>query len=259
MPKWGSTPVDRIRNSNLAQWYDTFLETTPQYGALATKKVIQLIKLGHEQELVESVPMFKIRYVATKRRKPLDRQGVCKLVEALDDILRENRLHSNANAIISIMNTGERARAGLQLHTREVDYDKKCITKSRKFDQVKTLPISDYAVQFLQSIHPRGGGYYFPNKRDPSKPIKYAALLAFLKKLCVTHEILSVDGTVPTIHCMRHTYATLLEDKGLPVSHIQRLLGHTSIKSTLRYIHGNGAAAREGANLLEVTRVPSGR
>jgi len=58
---------------------------------------------------------------------------------------------------------------------------------------------------------------------------------------------------------MRHTYATLLEDKGLPVTHIQRLLGHSSINSTLRYIHGNGTAAREGANLLEVTRVPSGR
>ena len=147
----------------------------------------------------------------------------------------------------------------MQLHTSEVYYEKKCITKARKFDQVKTLPVSDYAVKFLQSIHPPGGGYYFPHHRYPSKPIRYDALLAFLKKLCVTHGILAVDGTVPTIHCMRHTYATLLEDKGLPVSHIQRLLGHTSIKSTLRYIHGDGAAAREGANLLMVTRVPSGR
>ncbi|MGB1276971.1 MAG: hypothetical protein ACPG77_14600, partial [Nannocystaceae bacterium] len=195
LPKWAATPVDQIRNANLARWYDMFLETAPHYGAIATKKVIQLLKLGHEQELVESLPLFKIRYVATKRRQPLDQQGVCKLVEALDGILRENRQHSKANAIISIMNTGERARAGLQLHTSEVDYEKKCITKARKFDQVKTLPVSDYAVKFLQSIHPPGGGYYFPHHRYPSKPIRYDALLAFLKKLCVTHGILAVDGT----------------------------------------------------------------
>jgi len=259
LPKWGATPVDQIRNANLTKWYQSFLGSAPQYGASATRKVIQLLKLGHEQELVGALPVFKIRYVAPKRRKPLERDAVRKLVEVLEEVLSENRRHSNANAIISIMNTGERARAGLQLHTREVNYEKKCITKSRKFDQVKTLPISDYAANFLRSIHPRGGGYYFPNKRDPNQPIKYGALLAFLKNLCSKHGIQAVDGSIPTIHCMRHTYATLLEEQGLPVSHIQRLLGHSSIQSTLRYIHGNGSAAREGANRLQVTRVQVGK
>ncbi|MGB1017232.1 MAG: tyrosine-type recombinase/integrase, partial [Nannocystaceae bacterium] len=140
-------------------------------------------------------------------------------------------------------------------HTREVNYKQMCIIKKRKFDQVKKIPISDYTAKFLRSIHPPGGGYFFPNKRDPSQPIKYNALLQFLKKLCAQHDIRTVDGSIPTIHCMRHTYATLLEDQGLPVSHIQRLLGHSSIQSTLRYIHGNESAAREGANRLEVTRV----
>jgi len=255
LPRWSATPVDQIRNQNLTRWYQSFLESAPHYGAEATRKIIRLLRLGHEQELVEALPVFKVKYVRPKRRKPLEQQAICKLVEVLEDILSRERLHSNANAIISIMNTGERARAGLQLHTREVNYAQKCITKSRKFDQVKSIPISDYAVTFLRSIHPPGGGFYFPNRRDPSRPIKYAALLAFLKSLCSKHRIYAVDGSVPTIHSMRHTYATLLEEQGLPVSHIQRLLGHSSIQSTLRYIHGNGSAAREGANRLEVTRV----
>lgn len=255
LPKWSSTPVTEIRNANLSAWYDSFRESAPQYGALATKKVIQLLKLGHEQELVESVPIFKIRYAASKKRTPLDRQALHTLVRALEDLLQDNRYHPYANAMIAIMNTGERASAGMQLHTREVDYENKSITKSRKFDQVKTIPISDYAVGFLQSIHPTGGGYFFPNKSDPTKPIEYGTLLSFLKKLCVKHDVLALDGSVPTIHSMRHTYATLLEEKGLPLSHIQRLLGHSSIRSTLRYVHGNGAAARQGANLIEATQV----
>ena len=259
LPRWSTTPVDEIRNANLSKWYESFLESAPHYGANATKKVIQLLRLGHEQEQVASLPVFKIRFVAPKRRTPLNKDAIRKLVQALEAILIKDRLHSNANAIISIMNTGERATAGLQLHTREVNYEKKCITKSRKFDQVKTLPISDYAAKFLRSIHPRGGGYFFPNKRDPSQPIKYGALLAFLKQLCAKHGILAVDGSIPTIHCMRHTYATLLEERGLPVSHIQRLMGHSCIQSTLRYIHGSEAAAREGANLLKATRVRVGR
>jgi len=258
LPRWSATPVDEIRNANLSKWYESFLETAPHYGANATKKVIQLLRLAHEQELVASLPAFKIRFVGPKRRTPLKKEAIRKLVQALEAILIKERLHSNANAIISIMNTGERATAGLQLHTSQVDYENKCITKSRKFDEVKTIPISDYAASFLRSIHPKGGGYFFPNKRDASQPIKYGALLGFLKQLCSQHGILAANGTVPTIHCMRHSYATLLEERGLPVSHIQRLLGHSSIQSTLRYIHGNGAAAREGANLLEVTRMSVG-
>jgi len=255
LPKWAATPVSEIRNANLGAWYESFLGSAPHYGAVATKKVIQLLKLGHEQELIAPPPTFSIRFVASKRRKPLSRQAICKLVGALDELLMESPFHSQANAIISIMNTGERATAGLQLHTSQVDYENKCITKARKFDQVKTIPISDFAAGFLRSIHPKGGGYFFPNRRDPSKPIHYNALLAFLKKLCRMHGVQAVDGSTPTIHSMRHTYATLLEEKGLPISHIQRLLGHSCISSTLRYVHGNQAAAREGANLIEVTKV----
>jgi len=255
LPKWADNPVDNIRNANLTEWYQSFLETAPQYGAQATQKVIQLLKLGLEQELVESLPVFKIRYVASKRRKPLERTAVCKLVETLEAILAKKRLHSNANAIIAIMNTGERATAGLELHTREVNYEDMCITKERKFGQVKKIPMSDFTATFLRSIHPPRGGYFFPNRNDPTSPIKYPALLYFLKNLCSKNDIRASDGSIPTIHSIRHTYATLPEEQGLPISHIQRLLGHSSIQSTMRYIHGSPAAAREGANRLEVTRI----
>ncbi len=255
LPKWGKTPVDEIQPGNLTEWYKSFAETAPQYGVTATQKVIYLLKLGHEQGLVESLPVFKIRYAKAKVREPMSADAVCKLVDVLEDMLREDCFHSNPNAIIAILNTGERATAAAQLHTREVNYRQMCITKARKRDQVKKIPISSYMVSFLKSIHPKDGGYYFPNRNDPSQPIKYGALALFLKSLCGRHGIRTRDGSVPTIHCIRHTYATLLEEKGLPVSHIQRLLGHSSMETTLRYIHGSADAAREGAERLEITRV----
>lgn len=255
LPKWADTPVDQIQTANLTKWYHSFLEKAPQYGALATRRVIYLLKLGHEQGLVKDAPSFKIRFVAPKRRQPLERDAVCNLVTALESVLQSDPDNSNAKAIIAIMNTGERATAGAQLHTREVDYKQMCITKERKFGQVKKIPMSNYTASFLRSIHPKGGGYFFPNKRDPSLPIKYNALLAFLKSMCGRHGIRTRGGSIPTLHCIRHTYATLLEEQGLPVSHIQRLLGHSSMDTTMRYIHGSVDGAREGANRLEVTRV----
>ncbi len=254
LPKWSDTPIDQIQTADLAKWYQTFLDTAPHYGAEATKKLIRLLRLGEEQGLIQSLPSFKISFTAPKQRQPMEETSVLKMVNALEDILKDDAQNPYARAVIAILNTGERALSGAELHTREVNYREKLITKRRKFDQIKKIPMSDYTVSFLRSIHPEGGGYYFPNRRDPSIPIKYSTLRLFLVKLVDKHGIRTVDGSLPTLHSIRHTYATLLEEQGLPISHIQRLLGHSSMQSTLRYIHGSLKGAREGANRLEITR-----
>ncbi|WP_348533499.1 site-specific integrase [Halomonas sp. 25-S5] len=37
------------------------------------------------------------------------------------------------------------------------------------------------------------------------------------------------------MHSLRHAYATHVLEQGLPVHQLQRLLGHRSIQSTMRY------------------------
>ena len=39
------------------------------------------------------------------------------------------------------------------------------------------------------------------------------------------------------IHGLRHAYATHLLEAGVPVHRLQRLMGHQSLRSTLRYVH----------------------
>jgi len=39
------------------------------------------------------------------------------------------------------------------------------------------------------------------------------------------------------IHSLRHAYATHQLEAGMPVHQLQRLLGHTSVKTTMRYVH----------------------
>jgi integrase/recombinase XerD len=53
------------------------------------------------------------------------------------------------------------------------------------------------------------------------------------------------------IHGLRHAYATHQLAAGLPVERLQRLMGHTSIHTTLRYVHWRPSAA-EGEGALDL-------
>jgi len=65
------------------------------------------------------------------------------------------------------------------------------------------------------------------------------------------------------IHALRHAYATHQLAAGLPVERLQRLMGHTSIHTTLRYVHwlpsaGDGEGALDLIAQLASTRDTDG-
>jgi len=61
------------------------------------------------------------------------------------------------------------------------------------------------------------------------------------------------------IHSLRHAYATHQLEAGMPVHQLQRLLGHSNLQSTMRYIHWL-PQTRQGAgmDLLASLAVPHG-
>ena len=66
---------------------------------------------------------------------------------------------------------------------------------------------------------------------------------------------LAEAGEVPlperlTPHKLRHTYATRLVSKHLPLSEVGRVLGHTQPTTTYRYVNANVETARRAADAL---------
>lgn len=51
------------------------------------------------------------------------------------------------------------------------------------------------------------------------------------------------------IHDLRHTFTSVLGEAGVPVPVLQRLLGHRSIQTTMRYVHVESESLREAVNL----------
>ena len=60
-------------------------------------------------------------------------------------------------------------------------------------------------------------------------------------------------------HDLRHTYATRLVSKHLPLSEVGRVLGHTQPTTTYRYVNANVEMARRAADALNELHATGGQ
>ncbi|MCB9684660.1 MAG: tyrosine-type recombinase/integrase [Alphaproteobacteria bacterium] len=56
------------------------------------------------------------------------------------------------------------------------------------------------------------------------------------------------------IHDLRHTFASQLVMKGVPIVAVQELLGHATLEMTMRYAHLAPGATAEYVKLLDTPR-----
>jgi len=85
--------------------------------------------------------------------------------------------------------------------------------------------------QYYQKARPKGE-YLFPGHK-PHRPICTTAVRQVLRKV-IRETGLSKKVTM---HTLRHCFATHLMEAGTDIRILQVLLGHSSIRTTLRYTH----------------------
>lgn len=84
--------------------------------------------------------------------------------------------------------------------------------------------------QHWQHCHPVQWLFY---GRDPHRALSITTAQKVFKHAKQAANIRKVGG----IHSLRHAYATHQLEAGMPIHLLQKMLGHTNLQSTMRYVH----------------------
>ncbi len=135
-----------------------------------------------------------------------------------------------------IYDTGMRISEVTNLLIRDVDLHRKVVhIRQSKNKKDRYIPISSHAVRginkHLAINNPKD--YLFDNYNRKGIPISKTRIRNLLKEALLRTNI----KKEVTVHSLRHTYATHQLEAGQSIMVLKELLGHSSIHSTLMYLH----------------------
>ena len=230
LPTFGATKLDRISATQVERWFEGYSKTAPSGANRATDILRQILNFGIACGHLETNPT---RGVRRNRRTPmtrfLSRDEIRRLHEALDAASQQSpSQRQQADVIRLLMFTGCRKGEVVNLRWSEVDSDFLALADSKTGPRKVYLNPQSRAVLNRQPHGP--GPYVFPSHDDPGRPRSDTLRLWLrVRRAAGIEEV--------RLHDLRHTYASHAVMNGVPVPVVSRLLGHSSVQMTLRYVH----------------------
>ena len=194
-----------------------------------------------EWEWIDVSPFSKVRIEQSKNHiyRWLTAEEEALLIPECTDWVKE--------IVIFALNTGMRQDEILSLKWQDIDLSRKVllVVKSKNGEQ-RTLPLNQAAIGVLRS---KGkvrhiSGLIFPSeagtKINPGNLRR--GFYAARKRSGIDHV---------RFHDLRHTFATRLVQRGVDLYVVKELLGHKSLKMTMRYAHHYPESLRHGVDVLD--------
>lgn len=146
--------------------------------------------------------------------------------------------------VVTLWSTGLRRTELTSLKLSSVDLDARRLTVIGKGDKQRRVPIPRLLVEtlteYLDEVRPQlpGDDYLFANPNSQPGGAHYGKVSEWtLSELVSTHCENAGVTSKSNLHKWRHTYATTVLRRSGDLQAVQRLLGHSAIQTTLRYLH----------------------
>ena len=195
-----------------------------------------LLNKAVEWGKLESNPIAKVRRFREPppRERFLTRDEARRLIDAAGPALRP--------IIIVALGTGMRRGEILALKWADLDFVRGLISITiSKSGKPRKVPMSGSVAAALGAV-PRRGEFVFMNG-EPGQSV--TSIKDAFKAACATAKIAGFR-----FHDCRHTFASRALEAGADLMSVSKILGHSSIAMTAKYLHASGEGQRLAVNRM---------
>lgn len=233
-----NTELKNISKQQFEQYLD-FLVSKRRLSYSSLNVVINAFKYYRENMLgAETNAFYEMPKIIKAKQLPtvLSREEV--------ELILQKTTSLKYRAIFSLIySTGIRINEAIHIKITDIDkYSKTIFIKNGKGKKDRYVVLSDKILMFLREyyIEYRPKVYLFENELKDEQLSERSIQIVFSQvvKQCRLNK-------TATIHTLRHSFATHLLESGVNIRHIQELLGHSDLNTTMRYTHVRSEALKQ--------------
>jgi len=247
IPFFGNLPLENIKSLDIEKYKTEKLNENLNPKTINNHLTVlrKSLQCAVEWEMLKNFPYVRKLKVPPQKFDFLSIEECHQLINSADGIWRR--------MIIVALGTGLRFGELIALSWDDIDLQRKELVVRQSFvrgilgspknNKFRKLPISDSVYTALKDISPKKG---FVFSDIEGRPLNKHTCLRRLHHACREAGLRDIGW-----HCLRHTFASQLAQGGANLVAVQNLLGHSEIRTTMRYAHITGDLLRDAIGILD--------
>ncbi len=245
IPFFGKTPLEKIDTQMIERYKREKIKTRICNKTINNHLAVmrKCLETAWEWKILKDTPKIKLLKTPPQKFDYLS-ESECQMLLA-------NTSGDLHDMILIGLNAGLRFGEIIALSWQDIDLNRKVLSVNKsiakgklgstKSNRDRFIPMSEQLCEMFQG-RIRKNELVFCENEKPLNQIKYCKLLY---KACRASNLREIGW-----HVLRHTFASHLAQKNISIKAIQELLGHSDIKTTMRYAHLNPSELRSAIDVL---------
>lgn len=235
--KYVLKPVNQITVNDIRRYF-AIIQSERSYAKVTINGKMSVLKsfFGtlYKEEIIEKDPTIRLKNIKVDV-KNLREHLTAEELETVRNVCEDIKEKTLVEFLYS---TACRVSEVVQAKVSDINWNSNSLVVHGKGDKYRTVYFSVKCKLYLQEyLKSREGDSdsLFLGERSPFRPMAKSGIEKIIKKIALRTNIKKSISP----HIFRHTFATLALQRGMSITLIQQILGHTQINTTEIYAKTN--------------------